>query len=221
MDFPHEEIYAELRALKSKMVEQIGNKDWKGCALRGIDSGKPRPYYEYGYRREIDAPYRWTTMSESCPITKSYILEKFSEDVLYRIKINLLESKGKIHLHTDGYSHALGISDKTTDDDVIIIALAVYWPKEVIFNLENIRVPFQTGEAYLLNFSKLHEVFNPTEEDRYYLAISGRLSEVSEFRKLVIESYKKNKHMQFENAISFDNDDSKKAFLNWMEKLEN
>lgn len=204
MEFPYLEIYKELKTLKSSMVEQLGNKEWKGSALRGISDDKPRPYYEYGYKRERDVPYKWTSASEKCPITKRFILRNFDENLLYRIKFNLLKPQGRIHLHSDGISNALGISDKTTDKDVIMLSLAVYWPQEVIFNLEKIRVPFKSGKVFLLNFSKYHEVFNPTTEDRYYLVISGRLSESYDFRKLVIESYKKNKNKKYEKAFDFN-----------------
>ena len=62
---------------------------------------------------------------------------------------------------------------KSSDKDTTYIALGIFWPKDVIFNIGEVRIPFKSGEAYLIDFSIPHEVYNPTDFDRYYLVITG------------------------------------------------
>ena len=135
LDYPYKEMYEELNALKKNSVSQIGNDEWKGCTLRGLAADKPRPYYEYGYSKEKDVPYIWTDFSELCPKTVNYIKQYFTDEELFRVKLNILKPQGKIHLHTDSKLSGLGISDKSSDKNTTYIALGIFWPKDVIFNL--------------------------------------------------------------------------------------
>ena len=199
LKFPHDEMFKELSKLK--MTPQINNDKWTGTALRGIASDKPRPYYEYGYKSELDVPYKWTKQSDKCQITKYFIEHKFIGCNLFRIKVNVLLPDGRIHLHNDSIKPGLGLSDKTSDSDTTFISLAVRWPKDVIFNVGKYRIPFQTGDAYLLNFSKNHEVYNPTNQERYYLLLTGQFHNSKSWRKLVIDSFQKNKYKSFDRKI--------------------
>jgi hypothetical protein len=191
LKYPFGDIYNELLALKALSVTQIGNENWKGCTLRGYAADKPRPYYEYGFEKEEDVPYQWTENAAACPVTLGFIRQYFEENDLYRIKVNILQPQGRLHLHNDSRTSGLGISDKSSDKNTTYVALAVYWPKEVVFNLGEIRIPIVTGDAYLIDFSLLHEVYNPTDEDRYYLVITGRMHNNPQWRELVINSYAK------------------------------
>ena len=193
LEYPQNPIYEELSSLKKKSVSQIGNDEWKGCTLRGLSSDKPRPFYEYGYEREKDVPYKWTEFSELCPVTTDFVQEYFSDDELYRIKLNILKPGGKIHLHTDSITSGLGISDKSSDKETTYIALGIFWPKEVIFNIGEVRIPFESGDAYLIDFSFPHEVYNPTDFDRYYLVITGNFHNNKKWRKIVLDSFEKNR----------------------------
>ena len=199
---PYKKIYEELLILKNSMVKQIDNDSWLGATLRGIDSNKPRPYYEYGYKNESEVPYKWTNKGMKCRITRKFILGIFNDCDLYRIKVNVLKPKGKIHLHNDSVLPGLGISDKTSDANATFVSFAIYWPSEVIFNLGKHRVPFKTGDSYLLNFSEPHEVFNPTNEARYYLLVTGKLHKSNNWKNLVIESYNKYKNNKLSKKIS-------------------
>ena len=50
ISFPHKEIYEELKEIRFS-VKQANNKLWRGITLRGFDDDKPRPYYEYGFKK--------------------------------------------------------------------------------------------------------------------------------------------------------------------------
>lgn len=201
-EYPFMKMYEELSALKKKSVSQIGNDEWKGCTLRGLAADKPRPYYEYGYSSEKDVPYKWTEFSDLCPSTVNFIKSFFSDNELYRIKLNILRPNGKIHLHSDSTISGLGVSDKSSDKETTYIALGIFWPKDVIFNLGNIRIPFESGDAYLIDFSQPHEVYNPTEYDRYYLVITGNFHDNYKWRKIVLDSYKKNSRTKLPLKVS-------------------
>lgn len=195
LKYPQEEIYAELSALKKKTVSQIGNDEWKGCTLRGLAADKPRPYYEYGFENEKDVPYKWTEFAKLCPLTINFIKQYFPDNELYRIKLNILKPGGKIHLHTDSITSGLGISDKSSDKETTYIALGIFWPKDVIFNIGDVRIPFKSGDSYLIDFSLPHEVYNPTNYDRYYLVITGNFHKNNKWRKIVEDSFEKNRNI--------------------------
>lgn len=203
MEYPHREMYQELRALRQKSVSQIGNDEWRGCTLRGLAADKPRPYYEYGYSKEEDVPYKWTEFSGLCPITVKFIKGYFSDEELFRIKLNILKPEGKIHMHTDSVVSGLGISDKSSDVETTYIALGIFWPKEVIFNLGDIRIPFNSGDAYLLDFSRPHELYNLSKHDRYYLLITGNFHSNSKWRRVVVDSYNKNSGNVLPSRVEF------------------
>ena len=188
ISFPHKEIYEELKEIRFS-VKQANNKLWRGITLRGFDENKPRPYYEYGFKKDRDVPYKWTTYGNKCKISKQFISSLFQGCDLFRIKVNVLHPGGKIHLHNDSVNSGLGLSDKTSDPDVSFVTFAVHWPKAVIFNLNDKRIPIKTGDVYLLNFSKMHEVFNPTNEIRYYLLVTGRFHDSPFWQEKVLNSY--------------------------------
>ena len=138
----------------------------------------------------------------SCVVTKQFIKKQFKGCKLFRVKVQSLLPGGRIHLHNDSVKSALGLSDKSSDSDTTFLSLAINWPKNIIFNIDNKRIPIESGDAYLFNFSKNHEVFNPTKFERFSLLITGRFHNSDTWKKLVIDSYKKYKNIKFEKAKS-------------------
>ena len=78
----------------------------------------------------------------------------------------------KIHPHFDSYSNALGVSDKTSPETTKFLILSIDWPDNVIFNIGKYSLPIKTGEAWLLNYSLIHEVANYSQDDRYMLTVT-------------------------------------------------
>ena len=135
INYPQKKIIKELKNLSKKyFVNQIGNKHWKGTALRGLSYDKPRPCTEYGYDDENNVPYIWTEVASKCPDTVSF-LKNFFCTKLYRVVVRNLKPGGKIHPHFDSFKNALGISDKTSSGNTKFLILSVDWPKNTILRL--------------------------------------------------------------------------------------
>ena len=206
IDLPIETLSDELKTSRSKSVAQIGNNKWIGSTIRGIASDKPRPFHEYGYASEQETPYHWQNEKGQFDHTIAFLKKNISsrDDDFYRIKIQILTPGGKIHLHNDSRTSGLGISDKSSDQDTTYILFAVHWPRNVIFNIDNRRLPIQTGDCWLLDYSRDHEVHNPTNDDRYYLLVTGLFHESDKWRELVVQSYSQNSNLVLESAIHID-----------------
>ena len=195
--YPQKKIIKELKNLSDKyFVNQLGNKYWKGTALRGLAHDKPRPCIEYGYHDENKVPYIWTEVASKCPETLSFLKDFFCTK-LYRVIVRNLKSGGKIHPHFDSFKNALGVSDKTSSGNTKFLILSVDWPKNIIFNIGKHHLPIKTGEAWLLNYSLVHEVANYSNYDRYMLTITGDLDNSEKFKNSVEESYLENSKMVF------------------------
>ncbi|WP_440921428.1 aspartyl/asparaginyl beta-hydroxylase domain-containing protein [Candidatus Pelagibacter sp.] len=196
IDYPQEKIFNEIKNIPKKFfVDQIGNKYWQGTALRGISYDRPRPFFEYGYKNEEEVPYVWTDVANICPDTVSF-LNNFFCTKFYRIKISNLKPGGKIHPHVDSNKNGLGVSDKTTSGDTKFLMFSVYWPENVIFNIDRYSLPIKTGEAWLLNYSLIHEIANYSNQNRYMLTITGDLDHSINFKNSVKNSYFENSKLE-------------------------
>ena len=86
---------------------------------------------------------------------------------------------------------------------------SVYWPENVIFNIDRYSLPIKTGEAWLLNYSLIHEIANYSNQNRYMLTISGDLDHSINFKNSVKNSYFENSKLkllrkkEIKNAINY------------------
>ena len=122
---------------------------------------------------------------------------KFFGTKFYRIIVRNLKSGGKIHPHFDSYKNALGVSDKTSSANTKFLILSIDWPDNIIFNIGKYNLPIKTGEAWLLNYSLVHEVANNSNRDRYMLTVTGDLDNSEKFKNSVEKSYQKNSRIMF------------------------
>lgn len=191
IQIPTEKILEEIIIVKESATGQSGNAAWKGAVLHGLSVDKPRPAKFYGFSNEDLAPYKWTEIIEKTPFTKKWIEESLPFSKLYRVKMNLLEPGGEIGPHVDSKKSILGVSDLTSPEHVTYVTFAIKWPKDVIFNVGKYRMPIKTGDAYLINFSNLHEVYNSTSEDRYSIIVMANFNNSDGWKELVEKSYEK------------------------------
>ena len=201
----HKKILDEVKLIKGQSVSQSQNSLWKGAVLHGIDSDKPRPAKFYGFNDEDKAPYKWTSISKNAKYTVNWINTTFNYKKMYRVKVNLLEAQGKIGPHVDSKKSILGVSDLTSPENVTYITIALRWPKEVHYNVGKYKVPISDGDAYLINFSNLHEVYNYSNSDRYSMIIMADMSDCENWKLLVEKSYKKygNEYLSNKSKLSF------------------
>ena len=75
--------------------------------------------------------------------------------------------------------------------------MSIDWPDNVIFNIGKYSLPIKTGEAWLLNYSLIHEVANYSQDDRYMLTVTGDLDNSEKFKNSVEKSYQKNSRIMF------------------------
>ena len=205
IDYPQNKILEEIKNISEKyFIKQIKNDHWKATALRGLSFDKPRPCFEYGYKNEEEVPYIWTEVSKKCPITTSFLKKNFDVN-LYRVLVRNLKSGGKIHPHRDSLKSSLGISNKTSSEKTKFLILSIQWPKDVIFNIGDYSLPIKTGEAWMINYSLIHEVANYSNQDRYMLTVTGDLDNSENFRNIVENSYLNNSQMLFSKKKLINN----------------
>ena len=209
VEFPHEKIYKEILSLESYFYDHTetkgGSKEqkyaegiqgWKSLGLHGISATETSQSYRYGFENEDDAPYKWTGASEKCPETISAIKKILPSNKYYRIKINKMEPGGIIPPHNDSDISGLGISAHTSPEHVTYVTIPIYWPEEVYFYLPiGKRIPVKNGEPLLLDYSCDHEVISKSSEDRYFILVSADFRDQDSWKKLVVNSYSKNKNL--------------------------
>lgn len=189
IDFPFKEMHEEAINLKDRFVKHrdldgIGgyrHKGWRSLCIHGISAEKTNSYHEYGYSSNNEVPYRWTEISELCPITTNFFKNVFPFKSYYRLRFMLLEPGGFITPHTDMFENKLSP-----------INIALNHPEGCKMKMRGHKgfVPFKAGKAILLDVGNEHAYINDSEEDRYHIIVHG--TKTKEFEELVVRSYEKN-----------------------------
>ena len=193
---PHELIFDELSSISSVQLRAISG--WNGFALHGIHSHKALPHTDYGYKSEDQVPYSWTEISQQCPLTVSIIKKMLPLGRFYRVKVNILEPQSLVPYHRDSPKKGLGLTKPFHSNDpnaysVKYISFAIKWPKPITYDVGGYRLPIEEGDIFLVDFSRIHRVFNASNEDRYLLLVTGEFDSDPGWRELVIRSYEKYK----------------------------
>ena len=187
ISLPYEEMFEESKALKELFVEHrdgdvrdgYSHKGWKSLCIHGLDSHKTNHYTSYGYNSNEEAPYKWTSISDKCPITTNWLKNIFPMEKYYRVRFMLLEPGGYIIPHKDSDTNQLSP-----------INVALNHPDGCIFKMEHHGVvPMKPGVAMLLDVGNTHAYINKSSEDRIHIIIHGRVND--DYKKLVERSYSK------------------------------
>lgn len=168
MNIPHEEMAAEAKALRNEFIlyrnqDSYGHGGWHSLPLYGLSVDKPMSWDAYGYADAASAAkdFDWTTIAEHCPITVNWLKTQFPSRQLGRVRFMLLEAGGYIAPHID--------SPYSIPDPVNI---ALTNPQECIWQWGDGSVlDFAPGDAYAMNISYEHSVYNRSNEDRYHLIV--------------------------------------------------
>ena len=106
---PHEEMLSEAKALEDRYVGHrtaegsgaYSHKGWKSLCIHGISATKTNHFLNYGYKSNSETPYKWTEVSDLCPVTTDFFKNKFPYSKYFRLRFMLLEPGGYITPHKD------------------------------------------------------------------------------------------------------------------------
>jgi hypothetical protein len=166
-------------------IQGATHKGWKSLVIHGIDAGNTRHYKYYGFKEEKEANYKWTSISDKCPITTNWLKNTFPLTDYNRIRFMLLEPGGYIVPHKDGYHHELAK-----------INIALNHPEGCVFKMENHGVvPMKPGVVMFLDVFNLHSYINKSKEPRMHIIIHPGTPN-DKYKKLVEDSYNKEKSFE-------------------------
>lgn len=186
---PYDEMHKEALLVdkffvKHRYDEQLSgmnHKGWSSVCLHGIDWDKTNHYTTYGYNSNEETPYKWTIISEKCPVTTNFFKSIFPIDTYYRVRIMKLSAGGFILPHRDMNENRLSP-----------INIALNQPDNCLFKMKNHGVvPFKPGSAILLDVGNEHAVWNKSNQDRYHIIVHG--VPTKKYKELVERSYERQK----------------------------
>ena len=165
---------------------------WNSCAIHGIDVDKTGAWTNYGYTREEDVPYKWTSISEHTPNIKSF-WEQFPYERYRRIRFMQLEPGGRISPHSDAPGRLPGEDNLDMLDFGVPINIAIIHPDDCYMNLKGHgTVPFKEGKAFIINIRNVHSFVNNSNTPRIHLIAHGIPGKrKNEFVELIARSYRK------------------------------
>ena len=178
----------------AQFVDHRGSEHpgWNSSCIHGIDVDKTGAWTNYGYTREEDVPYQWTSISQHTPSIKRF-WEQFPYERYRRIRFMELEPGGKISPHSDAPGRLPGEQDLDMLEFGVPINVAIMHPEDCHMTLEGHgTVPFQEGKAFIINIRNVHSFVNNSSSSRIHLiahGVPGNRKE--EFVELIARSYRK------------------------------
>lgn len=165
LSVPYEQMLEEANQIKHKFVTHRGrdklfgnltHKGWKSLTLHGASSTTTEA---------TEDSYSWTEIADLCPVTSAWIKGNF--DVTGRVRFMLLEAGGFILPHVDRETKHLNE-----------VNIALNNPDGCIFRfLDRGNIPFKPGQAYIIDTSNKHMVYNNSSQDRMHVIVHGNVDE--------------------------------------------
>ena len=185
----------ESSAADAYFVDHRGEQHpgWNSCCIHGIDVDKTASWTHYGYTKESQVPYNWTSLANETPTIKKF-WQDFPIEKYRRIRFMQLESNGYISPHSDTPGQLPGESSTI---DILQhgapINIAIVHPKDCHMIVEGCgRVPFAEGRAFMINIRKYHSVINFSDQPRVHLIAHGWYGDrTKDFCELLVRSYRK------------------------------
>lgn len=178
----------------AKFVDHRGSEHpgWNSSCIHGIDVNKTGAWTNYGYSREEDVPYKWTSISEKTPNIKRF-WEKFPYEKYRRIRFMELAPGGRISPHSDAPGRLPGEDNLDMLEFGVPINIAIIHPTDCYMTLEGHGiVPFQEGKAFIINVRNVHSFVNNSNTSRIHLIAHGIPgNRKDEFIELIARSYRK------------------------------
>lgn len=190
IQIPYSEI---LKEIKNSPVEYEQHRDdyaehcgWLSGCLHGKSWTATREENYYNDNR----PYIWTDESNKYfSFTQNYFKNQWPATNYQRLRIMLLEPNGYISVHKDyDISKLSAINIAITNPDKC----------HFVFEKHGI-VPFKPGNAFWLDLSNYHTVFNDSDEKRWHIIVHQDLGDLR-FQNLVVKSYHTMYNKDYENS---------------------
>lgn len=163
LDIPVEEMHAEALNVMGRLVfhRSGAGVGWRSICLRGLSAEQTLGPKAYGYSSDREVPYRWTEITEMCPITTAFFQQHFACRTLYRVRFMLLEPGGYIAPHRDRTDHHLSGMN-----------IALNNPPGCIFRMRRAgTIPISAGDGLLLDIANEHAVVNLSDEPRMHMIV--------------------------------------------------
>jgi hypothetical protein len=176
---PYDVILNEIVKIQHLFVkhrdEHNDHEGWMSFCIHGKSYDATREDEHYN----DDRNHIWTKEAiENLPNTIKFFKEIWPNKNFRRLRVMLLKPNGYISIHKDSSVHGLSP-----------INVAINQPKNCKFVMEKYgTVPFNKGDAFMLDTANNHTVFNNSDENRYHIIVHHGIIGDS-FKNLVIESY--------------------------------
>ncbi len=184
IEMPYEEMFQEAYNLINDFYVHRSNGEnhsgWKSLVLHG--RGKHITQGDDQYDISTLPEMHWTEIADLCPVTTNFFKNVMPLDQYLRVRFMLLEPGGYILPHCD--------NDK---DKLQAFNFALNNPDDCFFGIEGFgNIPWQPGDARIINISKNHAVWNNSNTPRIHMIAHGWAKEkYKEYRDCVIRSYNK------------------------------
>lgn len=177
---PYEKMLQEAQYLKDRFTAhrktEGKHKGWKSLSLYGLDEDKHESWQEYGFKNAAEAGqmFKWTRAADDCPTITEWLKTQFPCNRFGRVRLMLVEAGGWIAPHTDtSYRILENINIPLSNPKDCIWQ----WGDGETFNM----IP---GEAYAVNISYEHAIYNRSTEDRFHLIVA-RHDSTDQWKKLM------------------------------------
>jgi hypothetical protein len=181
--FPHREMHREAIQLRSRFID-YRSKDasgWYALPIVGKSSTEANSWQSYySSAREAASNMKFTEISESCPITTTWLKKSYPSNKFARVRFMLLEAGGVINFHKDTDHSVLGAINIALNNPA---KCAWHWRDNTSFE-------FEPGGAYAMNISYEHSIRNDSNEDRYHMIIH-HYDSTDEYKQLLKQGMEK------------------------------
>jgi hypothetical protein len=167
LDIPWQQIHKEALAVKDQCIvhrTDEGKGKWLSCCLHGIDNEYTNDWMYYDGKFLEEPEYKWTSISEQCPVTTQFFKEQFPYSSYKRLRFMWVEPGGYILPHQDDQQRCLNP-----------INISIYNPVQCEFRYKNYgTLPFVNGSAFLIDVGQPHSVWNRSSEARLHIIAHGK-----------------------------------------------
>lgn len=158
--------------------EKGGHSGWSSLVLHGLKPEWTESYEAYGYNEEPYNEYHWTEICEHLPYTTNLFKNVFPYKRYFRLRLMRLSPGGYILPHRDDHWSHLGP-----------LNISVNQPSGCEMVMENGgTVPFTDKSAFSLDISRLHSVWNRSDENRYHIIVHGDVDE--QWDEILVNSFR-------------------------------